>query len=281
MTVYIGRYEAGDFFRFPSTADIQTALTMCEQLVTCPSIKLRDAEIWFDGVPPHYAYTNWEGQILAPDDTHFRLDLQGKPSNMVPGQIVWHGAQPPAELVNGLKHFSQWQLQFGSEGSQRLTRTADAAKPGYRTKYKGAIAGVMQAMNNRIALADFQNALQYSFECNAEDGRSFGVVISDRIEKPVLPPSLYSTLPKARFRCSSNEENSFAHCATKINGRTFVLVFATALDKFRYTKPHGMLNEIDFKRCPVCSLPLNLLADLPMGAPRPPKPEDIIWVDMD
>jgi hypothetical protein len=48
-----------------------------------------------------------------------------------------------------------------------------------------------------------------------------------------------------------------------------------------YTKPHGILNEIYFKRCPVCSLPLDLLTDLPMGAPRPPKPEDTIWVDRD
>ncbi|WP_342245374.1 hypothetical protein [Pseudomonas sp. OTU5201] len=286
MTVYIGRYTAGDFFRFPSASDIETGLEMCDQLISCPYIKPQGAEISFEAFPPFYLYNNWEGQILAPDDSHFRLDLQGKPSNLVTREIIWRDTRPPEELIGKLKHFCQWQLQFGSEGSKRITRTTNAAVVDYRSKHKGSIAGVMQAMNHRITLDDFKAALSYSFENNTENGRTFGVVVSDAIEEPTPPASLFSSLPKAEFRCSTHDMKS-EYCKTKPARKTFVLIFPSQTIRKRYTPtehisrgPWGSIrtSEQTLLRCPACAAHLEYVRDLPMSAPRP-EPEWIIWVE--
>ncbi|MDA8486311.1 hypothetical protein NNO07_24865 [Pseudomonas resinovorans] len=286
MTVYIGRYTAGDFFRFPSANDIETSLEMCDQLASCPYIKPHNAEISFESFPPFYLYNNWEGQILASDDVHFRLDLQGKPSNLIARDIVWRDARPPEELISKLKHFCQWQLQFGSEGSKRITRTANAAIADYRSKHKGSIAGVMLAMNHRITLDDFKAALRYSFENNSETGRSFGVVISDAIEEPTLPPSLFSSLPKAEFRCSTHDLDS-EYCKTKPAKRKFVLIFPSLTVRARYTPKEQVwrspssritISEQYIVRCPACGAALEYIGDLPMSTPRP-APEWTIWVE--
>lgn len=253
MTAYVGRYVSGDFFRCPTGGDVSEAIEMCDHVVNCPFIITGPKGICFKSDPPDYTYTNWEGAILG-EDANYRLDLQGKPHNVNVSAMVWQGVPPQAARP---AHWAQWQLQFGPQGAERITKTKNARVPGYRTKFKGALAGVMMAMNRWISIQNFKDALQTSFEANANNGSTFGTVTSDVVWG--------YDLPRVVFHCSANSCDD-----------DFTVVFANGSVRHRHIQnmptiglSRGMNAIYTAFRCPNCrtNTYVNIVRDLPNGQP--------------
>jgi hypothetical protein len=268
MKIYLGAYQAGDFFRYPTSKDVKTALAMCEQLIKCPNIIHRSNDICFVSEPPYHYYANWEGQIKDPEDPHFRLDLQGKPVNFDVGKVQWkekkeEEVHPDAKA----KHWAEWQLQFGSQKAERLT-SKHGKSTGYRDKHKGALAGVMLAQCRWVPLDAFQQAMLESFKLISTGQNIFGVLTSDEVYAPPKKKLDPNTLPKALFFCEEDK------CAGyKLESFMVTAVFANILVKNRYVKStayslfggKGQYSSTTYSgslKCPKCGKALHLMDDL-------------------
>ncbi|QQZ44377.1 hypothetical protein IF690_12880 [Pseudomonas sp. SK3(2021)] len=257
MPVYIGEYNAGDFFRFPSTGDKKTAVDMCDRIAECGNFVAGTQGLRFSGAGPQQSYANWEGRIYdesAKEEKSFRLDLQAKAVNFNAQSVIWSGTPPGAEVIASIDHLCQWQLQFGFKGD-RLTKKNNAAIGNYRVNHKGAVAGVMLAMDHWITIDDFKNALQFSFDRNAGEtgtGSCFAVLASsDRYVAPV-PVAAASSSPKASYTCG----NTYCEFKDQIQ----IAVFQTFPLKTKYIASGGI--SLMSPKCEGCYGNLTLKGDL-------------------
>ncbi|RON85227.1 hypothetical protein [Pseudomonas fluorescens] len=256
MPVYLGEYDAGDFFRFPSSSDKKTAMDMCERIGECGNFVVDGQRLRFHGTGPQQVYVNWEGRIYddAKEEQSYRLDLQAKAVNFNVKSVIWSGTAPGADVISSIEHLCQWQLQFGFKGD-RLTKKNNAAISNYRINYKGAVAGVMLAMDHWITIDDFKSALQFSFDRNAgEDGKGscFAVLASsDRYVAPVAV-AVASSSPKASYICNAT------YC--ELHGHNQIGAFLSFPLKAKYVSSAG--TSVTAPKCEGCFGNLTLQANL-------------------
>jgi hypothetical protein len=257
MPTYIGEYNAGDFFRFPTSSDKETAVDMCDRIGECASFTADGLRLRFSGVGPTQSYVNWEGRIVdksAKEEKSFRLDLQAKAINFNAAAVVWDGTAPDAQTIASINHLCQWQLQFGSKG-ERLTKGNNASVANYRVNHKGAVAGVMLAMDHWITIDDFKRALQFSFDKNAGltgTGSCFAVLASSERYVPPIPVAVALPGPKASYICNT------IYCEHV--GKTQIGVFNSFQIKTIYVSSAG--TSVTTPKCEGCYVNLTFQANL-------------------